>query len=335
MVTIKDVARAAGVSPATVSRVLNERPDVDPELAERVQAAIVELGYQPSRVARNLRRRETSVWGMIISDIRNPFFTDMVRGVEDVAYGAGYSLVLCDSDEDVAKEARYLDLIMAERMAGAIVSPASSVGSNLNPVIAQGIPVVLVDRRVDSPILDTVMVDDRRAARGAVEHLIANGYRRIACVTGPLDTTTGQERLAGYRDALERTGRPPEDELVRTADFKVGGGFAATRSLLELPEPPEAIFVANNLMTLGALSAIEAMGLVVPDEVALVGFDDMPWAPLIRPPLTAVAQPTYELGLETARLLLARIRGEKGPPRHVMLAASLEIRGSSAPRQRT
>ncbi|HVA86302.1 MAG TPA: LacI family DNA-binding transcriptional regulator, partial [Candidatus Saccharimonadales bacterium] len=258
MVTIKDVARTAGVSPATVSRVLNERPDVDPELAERVQAAIVELGYQPSRVARNLRRRETSVWGMVISDIRNPFFTDMVRGVEDVAYGAGYSLVLCNSDEDLAKEARYLDLIVAERMAGAIVSPASSVGSNLNPVIAQGIPVVLVDRRVDSPILDTVMVDDRRAARGAVEHLIANGYRRIACVTGPLGTTTGQERLAGYRDAHERTGRPHEAELVRTADFKVAGGFAATQSLLDLPEPPEAIFVANNLMTLGALSAIEA-----------------------------------------------------------------------------
>ena len=332
MVTIKDVARAAGVSPATVSRVLNERPDVDPALVDRVQAAVVQLGYQPSRVARNLRRQQTSVWGMVISDIRNPFFTDMVRAVEDVAYAAGYSLVLCDSDEDITKEARYLDLIVAERMAGAIVSPASPAASDLGPVVAHGIPVVLVDRRVDSPTLDTVLVDNRRGAHDAVEHLIANGYRRIACITGPERTTTGAERLAGYRDALERAGRPFDANLVRFADFHEAGGFEATRSLLELRVSPEAIFVANNLMTLGALGAIEEAGRTIPAQVALVGFDDMPWARLVRPPLTTIAQPTYELGRETARLLLSRIRGDQSSPRHVMLATSLRIRGSSARR---
>ena len=332
MVTIKDVARAAGVSPATVSRVLNERPDVDPALVDRVQAAVVQLGYQPSRVARNLRRQQTSVWGMVISDIRNPFFTDMVRAVEDVAYAAGYSLVLCDSDEDITKEARYLDLIVAERMAGAIVSPASPAASDLGPVVAHGIPVVLVDRRVDSPTLDTVLVDNRRGAHDAVEHLIANGYRRIACITGPERTTTGAERLAGYRDALERAGRPFDANLVRFADFHEAGGFEATRSLLELRVSPEAIFVANNLMTLGALGAIEDAGRTIPAQVALVGFDDMPWARLVRPPLTTIAQPTYELGRETARLLLSRIRGDQSSPRHVMLATSLRIRGSSARR---
>lgn len=332
MVTIKDVARDAGVSPATVSRVLNGRPRVDPGLANRVRAAAVQLGYRPSRVARNLRRQQTSIWGMVISDIRNPFFTDLVRAVEDVASAAGYSLVLCDADEDVAKEARYLDLVVAERMAGVIVSPASPTASDLGPLVAHGIPVVLVDREVESPALDTVLVDNRRGARDAVEHLIENGYQRIACITGPEFTTTGAERLAGYRDAVDRAGRPFDPALVRFADFRETGGFVATRSLLELSAPPDAIFVANNLMTLGALGAIEEAGWAIPAQVALVGFDDMPWARLIRPPLTTVSQPTYAVGQETARLLLRRVQGDQSPPRHVMLATTLRVRGSSARR---
>jgi LacI family transcriptional regulator len=332
MVTIKEVARAAGVSPATVSRALNGRARVDPGLVSRVQAVAAQLGYRPSRVARNLRRRQTSVWGMVISDIRNPFFTDLVRAVEDVASTAGYSLVLCDADEDVTKEAGYLDLVVAERMAGAIVSPASPGASDLRPLVAHEIPVVLVDREVESPALDTVLVDNRRGARDAVDHLITNGYQRIACVTGPECTTTGAERLAGYRDALERAGRAFDPALVRSANFRERDGFAATRSLLELQPAPDALFVANNLMTLGALGAIEEAGWRIPTQIAVVGFDDMPWARLVRPALTTVAQPTYALGQETARLLLRRVQGDQSPPRRVMLATTLNVRGSSVRR---
>lgn len=329
MVTIVDVARAAGVSTATVSRVLNNHPQVNPRLAEIVQAAVAELGYRPSRVARSLRTRRSRVWALLISDIRNPFFTDMVRGVEDVAYAAGYSLILCNDEEDAAKEASYVELAIAENIAGVILTPTGGA-TDLTPLLEARIPVVVADRGLAADV-DSVAIDNVAGAEEAVRHLLASGYRRIGCVTGPVTTSTGADRYAGYRRALESGGIGADESLVRFADFREAGGRAAMEELLALAKPPDAVFVANNLMSIGALHAIAAAGLAIPDQVAVVGFDDMSWATLLNPPLTTVAQPTYDLGVETARLLQSRLDGYSGTARRVTLAPTLRIRGSSAP----
>ena len=327
--TIKDVAAAAGVSVATVSRVLNKSQRVDAELAERVLQAVSRLGYRPSAVARSLRVQQTRVVGLIISDIRNPFFTDAVRGIEDSVGAEGYSLVLCNSDEDLAKEAGYLDLVVEERMAGAIVSPASTEDTRLSALTARGVPVVVMDREAAREAVDSVLVDNVRGGELATAHLIEGGYQRIACITGPPRTSTGNDRLEGWRAALAAAGRDAPDALVRRADFKEDGGHAAATELLASAEPPDAFFVANNLMTVGVLAAVAEAGLSVPEDVGVVGFDDMSWARLLRPPLTTVAQPTYELGRVAAELLTRRIAGRDDPPQRVVLEPTLQIRDSA------
>ncbi len=330
--TILDVARAAGVSTSTVSRVLNGNERVDPRLVAKVRKAVKQLKYRPNRVARSLRLRHNRVWALVISDIRTgPFFGDVVRGVEDGAYEAGYSMFLCNTDEDPAKEAGYLQLAVAENVAGVILTP-SGPGTDLGPVLEAGIHVVLADRRLPSNQTDTVVADNMGGAALAVEHLLANGYKRVACITGPLPTTTGSERLEGYKVALERAGLALDASLVRVGDFREAGGFKAMRELLEQRKPPDAVFIANNRMTAGALQAIEGAHLAVPDDVAVVGYDEISWAPLLRTALTTVSQPAYDLGHESARLLLSRLASYSGPPRTVVLPTSLNVRASSAPK---
>jgi LacI family transcriptional regulator len=326
--TIKDVAATAGVSVATVSRVLNGSDSVDPELARRVQEAVARLGYRRSGLARSLRIQRARVVGLVISDIRNPFFTDVVRGIEDRVAADGYSLVLCNSDEDLEKEADYVDLFVEERMAGAIVSPASSQDTRLTALTARGTPVVAIDREALREAVDTVLVDNVRGGQLATGHLLEGGYERIACITGPPRTSTGTDRLEGWRAALRAAGRPLDEELVRRADFKESGGHAAAAELLASADPPDAFFVANNLMTVGVLAAITEAGLEVPADVGVVGFDDMPWARLLRPALTTIAQPTYELGRVAADLLTGRLEGRDEPPRRVVLEPTLRLRDS-------
>lgn len=330
--TIVDVARAAGVSTATVSRVLNNHPQVDPRLAATVLQAVKDMGYRPSRVARSLRTRRNRVWALVISDVRTgPFFADVVRGVEDVAYGAGYSLFLCNTDEDGAKEASYIELAVAENVAGVILTP-SGPRTDLTPLRTFGIPVVLADRTL--PVqADSVVVDNVSGAYQAVSHLLAGGYTRIACVTGPLQTTTGSQRYVGYTKALEEAALSLDESLVRVADFREVGGRLAMQELLEQVPRPDAVFVANHLMTIGALQAIHAAKLAIPHGIGIVGFDDMSWSTLLHPPLTAVAQPAYDLGVESARLLLSRLEGYSGTARMVTLSPSLQVRGSSVPKR--
>jgi LacI family transcriptional regulator len=323
---IDDVARRAGVSPATVSRVLNGKGSVSAELAERVRAAAAALGYQPDGRARALRQRRTRIWAAIVADVENPFFTSLVRGIEDVAQEQGYRLVLCNSDEDLGKEASYVEIAIAERMAGVVIAVASTTASVLAPLREHGIPVVAVDRRLGDPTIDSVVIDNRLGAAQATEHLLARGARRVACITGPERLSTATERLAGYEDALRRHGRPIERSLVRRADFRREGGHAAARSLLAEPSPPDALFVCNNLMTLGALHAIREAGLRVPEDVALVGFDEAPWTALTSPALSVVEQPAYEMGRAAAMRLADGVRGEA---RHIVLAPKLHVRESS------
>lgn len=330
MATISDVARAAGVSPATVSRVFNGGR-VTPERAERVRRAASELAFSPNRVARSLRTQRASVIGLVIPDIENPFFTALARGVEDAAQRTGLSVVLCNTDEDVAKESRYLDIALAEQMAGVIVAAASRRNSDFAPLVARGMPVVAVDRRPRGARVDAVMVDNRQGAEEATAHLLESGYRRVACVSGPAGATTAEERLAGYRAAMRDAGFA--DEWVRAytrhADFRVEGGRAATEELLALPEPPDALFVANNLMTVGALRALHAAG-VEPPACGILSFGDVPWASLVRPPLTTVQLPAYDLGVAAASLLRERIAGSGKPLQTVVLRASLQPRASTS-----
>ncbi|HUC15997.1 MAG TPA: LacI family DNA-binding transcriptional regulator [Acidimicrobiales bacterium] len=332
MTTIVDVARAAGVSTATVSRVLNNQPQVDPRLAATVLQAVKALGYRPNRVARSLRTRRNRVWALILSGVRTgPFFADVVRGVEEVAYGAGYLLFLCNADEDPAKEASYIDLAIAENVGGVILMP-SRPGTALTPLLSSGIPLVLIDRVLPGQEVDAVIADNLLGAYEAVKHLLARGYERVACVTGPLTITTGSQRYAGYRKALEEAGVLIDNSLVRESDFSEEGGRLAMRELLEQSERPDAVLLGNLLMTLGGLQAIGQAELAIPADIAVVGYDDMSWASLLRTPLSTVAQPTYDMGMESARLLLSRLEGYSGAPRVVTLSPSLRIRASSAPK---
>lgn len=323
------MAALAGVSSATASRALNHVATVDPELAERVRAAAAQLGYRTNGVARNLRRQRTDVWALIISDIGNPFFTSVARGVEDVAQRAGFSVVLCNSDEDPAKEARYLDVAEREQVSGVILSP-NLFGSDISRLIAANIAVVAVDRPLQEPV-DSVLVHSRDGARAATAHLLSEGWSRPACVTGPARADTSEQRLAGYLDALRERGQRPSQRLVRHADYRADTARQAVASLLDLRTPPDSFFVANSSMALGALKEFANRGIRPGRDVGLIAFDDAPWAPFVNPPMSVVAQPAYEIGTRAAELLLDRIR-DKAPsssPHTIRLSSTLVLRDSS------
>ncbi|MEU3621193.1 LacI family transcriptional regulator [Amycolatopsis coloradensis] len=323
MATINDVAARAGVSTATVSRTLNGKSTVDPVLAARVQAAAAELGYHPNGLARNLRRQETAVLALIISDVENPFFTAIARGVEDIAQTAGYSVVLCNADDNEEKERRYIDVALQERVAGVVLSPTGRA-TNVDRLTQRGTPVVAVDRPLLENTGDQVLVDTRLAARDATRHLLDGGYRRVACVSGPSGVRTADDRLAGYTDAVGAG-----HALTRRAEFRAEGGRLAALSLLDEPEPPDALLVGNSTMAIGVLEALAARGLRSGQDVGIVSFDDAPWTTLIDPPLTVVAQPANEVGKVAAELLLARIGDSTRRATTTTLQARLIVRRSS------
>ena len=327
--TIKEVAQAAGVSPSTVSRVLSNHPTVDPEMARRVFKAADDLDYHPSRIARSLRTQESRVWGVVVSDIRNPFYTDLLRGLEDTAQEAGYSLVVGNADERLEKESSYLELFAAERVAGVVLSAASQEHTDIATLRSHNIALVVVDREIHGEAIDTVLADNEGGAFAATSHLIGQGYRRIACITGPTDRTTAIDRLNGYLRAHEVARLPVDPSLVRHGDFRQAGGYAAAYELLTETPGPDALFVGNNLMTIGALEATAQLGLRHPEDVGLVGFDEIPLASLLRSPVSVVEQPAYRIGSEAARLLLMRARGDRTPPRRVVLPVELRVRASS------
>nr|WP_237536682.1 substrate-binding domain-containing protein [Streptomyces sp. SID5785] len=270
---------------------------------------------------------------MIIPDIENPFFTALARGVEDTAQETNLSVVLCNSDEDVAKETRYLSIAAAEQMAGVIIAAASRNRTDLSLVRDRGMPVVAVDRLPRGADVDAVMVDNQHGGEEATAHLLAAGYRRVACIAGPEGASTSEERLAGYRSVMadhrRETGEPaPPAGYVQHGDFRVEGGRAAMAALLALPDPPDAVFVANNLMTVGALQALRDAGLE-PPSTGVLSFGDVPWASLLRPSLSAVDLPAYDLGRTAAALLQERIAGSRIPARSVVLRTSLQRREST------
>ncbi len=331
MATITDVAARAGVSTATVSRAFNGKATVDPVLAERVFRAAGELGYRPNGLARNLRRQATTVLALIVSDVQNPFFTSLARGMEDTAQTAGYSVVLCNSDDSAAKERRYLEVALAERMAGVVLSPTGPV-DGVAMLRERRVPVVAVDRPVPGDAggtVDQVLVDNRGAAREATGHLVAQAYERVGCLTGPAGVATADQRLDGHRDALVAAGRPASPGYEWRADYRPAGALAAARELLDRADRPDALMTANSAMAIGVLEAMNERGLRPGRDLGLVAFDDAPWTRAVVPPLSVVAQPAYDIGSEAARLLLARIAEPDAPAVTTVFEAHLVPRGSS------
>lgn len=328
MATVKDVARLAGVSAATVSRVLNNKPFVSERTRWNVLAAMEKLNYRPSRVARRLRSRATEIIGVIVSDIGNPFFSAVVRGIEDVAYTHGYSLLLCNSDEDSEKERLYLDILEAEDVAGVLLAPTREDSLSCQSLISSRRAVVAFDRMLTELQVDAVLTDNAKGTAEAIRHLASLGHRRIGMVSGPTHLTSGRERLEGWEMAMKECGLATEENLIAIGDFKQRSGYEQTKLLLEGPSPPTAIFVANNLMTLGALALIHERGLRIPEDIAVVGFDDLPWASCLSPPLTVVAQPTYELGRCATDRLIERISNPDQPVGTIRLEPKFIIRQS-------
>jgi LacI family transcriptional regulator, fructose operon transcriptional repressor len=330
MATIKEVAHAAGVSTATVSRVLTNGPHVRPEVRARVLAAVEALAYRPNLVARSLRSQQSSIIGLIVSDIRNPFFTAISRAVEDAAYHAGYTVFLCNTDEDPEKEAMYLQLMRDANVAGVIFSPTRQTSLIL---ASMGIdfPIVVVDRAVphsSNAQLDSVLLDNVDAAYQLTSHLIEQGYGCIAGIFGMM-STTGRERKRGYDQALADHGIPLRPELVRFVPAKADAGLQAASDLLKLSPRPDAVLASNSLLAEGALRAIREANLAIPDDIALAGFDETSWAALVEPPLTLIAQPTDDIGATATELLLKRLADPSRSARQVILKGRLITRGST------
>lgn len=317
MVTIYDVARRAGVSPATVSRVFNGIK-VTPDRVEAVRRAAEELGFVPNRNARRLRTSSSEIIAMMVPDIENPFFTVMTRAVEDVARAGGYSVMLCNTDEDPEREQEYLRVAVSDPVAGIIMVPSSST-TDLALPLERGLPVVCVDRRAPGGAVDSVVADNVAGAEAGTRLLFDAGYRAVACVTGPEQVETARERLLGYRNAhLERTGAEPRREFVHHTEYTIAGGESAARALLALPEPPDAIFAANNKLAAGVIRIL-AEADRLPPRVGVVSFGGLPMVLLAPRGIMVTHLPTRDLGLTAARMLLERIAGLGSPPREVIL----------------
>jgi DNA-binding LacI/PurR family transcriptional regulator len=327
MVKIKDVADSAGVSTATVSRVLANKRHVRQEVKERVMEVVNELNYRPNRVARSLRSQKSTIIGLIISDIENPFFQQVSRAVEDAAHEMGYSVMLCNNDENPDKEERYLHLIRDENLAGVILSPTRQTADNFSEKPDLNIPMVVIDRRVSNAEVDNILIDNEQAAHTLTTHLIEHGYRRIGAIFG-MGSTTGRERREGFVPPLKEHDFQPSTDLVKYANPREEDGFNTTMKMLQLSEPPDAILTSNSLLAAGALRALRESQKAIPEEIALASFDETTWAKLVVPALTVIEQPTYEIGRTAAELLIKRIKDPKRSNREVILKSKLIVRQS-------
>jgi DNA-binding LacI/PurR family transcriptional regulator len=326
--TVKEVSQIAGVSTATVSRVLAGFEEVSDETRQRVLEAAKSLNYQPNRNARNLRMNTTSKIGVIISDIQNPFFGSVVRGIEKITIKDDFTLILGNSDEDPDHEKKLITMLLEEGVAGIILVPTNPNTNDYHPLFTSGTPFVIIDRQLSLPDLDTVLVNGAAGIEIAIAHLSELGHSRIGYVGGLHHLSVMREREEGYLTALRKHNLPFRKEYLRQGNNRQNGGYTAVCELLSLPEPPTGILIANNLMTLGGLQAIHESGLAIPEQVSLIGFDDMDWASSLRPPLTCIAQPAYEMGETAAGILLERIRQPELTHRTILLDTRLIIRAS-------
>ncbi len=328
-VTMKDVAAKAGVSTATVSRVLSGKGGVTTDLDQRVRQAIMELGYYPNATARRLRKRDTRIVGVIVPDIQIPFFASIVIGIESILSEAGYLILLGNTSDELNNERKNINTFLAEYVSGVIFAPAdASDTTHYEKLQRAGVPLVAIDRHPGKLEVDTVQIANSTAAARAVTHLIEEGYQRIALITGPESISTAVDRRRGYEKALKAAGLPIDPALIQDGDYRTEGGYRAMGALMAGTNPPDAVLSANNVMTLGALQYIHENGIDIPEDLALISFDDIAWAPSLRPPMTVVAQPVHEIGRVSARLLLERIEEPQASIKHVTLETRLIARSS-------
>jgi LacI family transcriptional regulator len=309
MPTVLDVAKRAGVAPITVSRVINNSGYISQKTRERVEAAVEELGYIPNTLARGLRSKRTKTLALIVTDITNPYFTLMARGVEDVAGASNYSVVYCNTDESEAKEVKYANLLAQKQVDGVLLVPSGGNVKTIKFLLSNDITVVALDRRVSGVEIDSVRSDSQDGANRLINLLIGLGHERIAMITGPNDVSTSVDRVAGYHQALIEAGLS-ENEIVYYGGFNQQSGYEFTKEIMTQSPRPTAIFGANNFITIGIVKALQHLKVIVPGDVSVVGFDDLPESMLVSPFLTVAAQPAYEMGQKAAELLIKRISGE-------------------------
>lgn len=328
-INISTVAEKAGVSRTTVSRVINDSKLVKGSTASLVRQVIAELGYEPNELARGLRISETKTIGVIVSNVLNPFFTSIVRGIEDIASAANYNIMLCNTDEEPEKEKQYIQALVGKQVDGLIIASTDTKDSYFS--LAKGKPIVFVDRKpegINHRMFDTVLVENREGSYQAVKHLLESGYRNIGIITGPSKSTIGYDRLLGYQEALKDAGIKIEKKLIKYSDFLGHTGYRYAKELMTQTNC-DAIFAANNIILLGILRAASELGIKIPKDMGLVSFDDMEWMQYCQPSITAVKQPTYKMGTTAMELLLDRISGTHREPVEAVLGVELIPRDTS------
>jgi len=328
MANIREVAEKAGVSVTTVSHVVNQTRFVAPDTEIRVRQAMKDLNFRPNILARSLRRGETKTIGLILPDSANPFFAESARMLEEAAFRRSYSLILCNSDGDIQKERRYTDVLFNKQVDGIIFMAAGDDTQTLSDLIIRKFPVVIVDRILDQMEVDAVITDNHQSGYLATRHLIENGHTRIGIIRGPSNVTPSAQRVTGFQHALSEAGISIASELEVTGDFHSESGYQATKQLLKFPQLT-AIFACNDLMAIGALRAIREAGLSVPEDISLIGHDDIEMASYTQPALTTIAQPIEQLAETAIQYLLERIEQPEISPRRTVLPNELIIRKST------
>jgi len=335
VVTIKEVAKLAGVSTTTVSYVVNKTGFLKEETRKKVLKAIDELGYRPNIVARSLRSRKTGTVGLIVCDLRNPFFSEVLQGIETYLGEKKYSLIVTNTDYDNKKEKESIDMFSNKQVDGVIIVPGENSNQHVKFLTERDIPVVLLDKKIQNLNVDVVLVNNIEGSKQLTEHLISLGHKRIGIIAGPLNSTTGKERLEGYLKALRAHSISEDKDLIKIGDFKKESGYLLTLELISLTSPPTVIFACNNLLGMGAMQALKEKEICVPREIGLAIFDDLPWFSYVSPSLTGVAQPSFQLGETAGRLLFEQMRKRRKRPKEVVLDVQLKIRQSAGEGLRT
>jgi LacI family transcriptional regulator len=329
--TIYDVARVAGVSTATVSRALNGTGQIAPATRKAIEAAVEQLGYRPNTIARSLVTKSTQTIALLLPDITNPFYASLVSGIQQLALERGHTMLLCTTEGDPEREELYLNLLRAKQVDGALVDGLVLPPDRIARFVADGFPIVCLDRDINSASVPLVQVDNRVGAQLATEHLLSLGHTRIAHVSGSPELRISQQRIAGFRKALTNAGVERDPRLVAAGNFTERGGYKATKHLLESGVELTAVFAANDLSALGALHAITETGRRVPEDVSLVGFDDVPLSAFTSPPLTTIHQPAVEIAERATEILIDLTHGRKVRKLRYLLEPKLVVRASTAP----
>jgi len=329
LTTIKDVAKLAGVSIATVSHVTNNTRFVSEDTKKKIFAAMEELAYRPNAVARSLRKKESRIIGLILPDNTNPYFAEIAWSIEYASRNMGYSVILCNSDGDIDKESSYIDVLLEKQVDGVILVAAGESTANFLKLQEINIPTVMVDRDSPNVNIDTIQIDNALYGEIATAHLIELGHKNIACITGPRDVTPSFDRVDGYKKALKQHDIPINEDFILRGDFKPQGGYLAACKLLEMKNPPSAIFSCNDLMAFGVIHAASELGVIIPEKLSLVGFDDIYLSTYSNPTLTTIRQPRLEMGEDAVHSLIMRMKDHEKLSRKIILSAALVVRSST------